>query len=142
MAIKKGDKIKIDYAGTLEDGTEFDNSKKHGKPLEFEVGAGAIIPGLDNAMVGLEKGEEKEITIKPEEAYGPYNDELIKKIEKKALPQDQEPKAGMTIMIGTPEGQQFPARITEVTDNDITVDINHPLAGKVLNFKIKVVEVN
>jgi FKBP-type peptidyl-prolyl cis-trans isomerase 2 len=142
MAIKKGDKIKIDYVGTLEDGTEFDNSKKHGKPLEFEVGSGQVIPGLDKAMISLEKDADKEITIKPEEAYGPYNDELIKKIEKKALPQDQEPKAGMTIMIGTPEGQQFPARITEVTDNDITIDINHPLAGKTLKFKINVVAIN
>jgi FKBP-type peptidyl-prolyl cis-trans isomerase 2 len=141
MAIKEGDKVKIEYTGTLEDGTVFDSSEKHGKPLEFEVGAKQIIKGFENAVVGMEKGEEKEFKLQPEEGYGPHNPQLIKKVPRDKLPPEPEPKAGMMIALGTPDGKQFPARITEVTDAEITIDLNHPLAGKVLNFKIKVVEI-
>ena len=142
MAIKKGDKVKIDYTGTFDDGTVFDASEKHGKPLEVEVGSGQIILGFDKALEGMEKGEEKEITIPPEEAYGHNNQELIKKIPRKQIPMDQEPKPGMMLALKTPEGKQFPATITDVNDTEITIDLNHPLAGKTLHFKIKVVEIS
>ena len=139
MPIKQGDKIKVDYTGTLEDGTVFDTSEgKH--PLEFTVGEGKIIKGFDSAVIGMEKDEEKEITIKPEEAYGDHNDQLIKKIPRDKLPKEQEPKPGMMLALKTPDGKQFPAKITEVTDKEISIDLNHPLAGKVLKFKIKIVE--
>ncbi|MAG08151.1 peptidylprolyl isomerase [Candidatus Woesearchaeota archaeon] len=138
MPIKKGDKIKVEYTGTLEDGKVFDTSE--GKPpLEFEVGAGKIIKGFDDAVIGMEKGQEKEIKLEPKDAYGDPNPQLVKKVPKDKLPQGQDPKPGMVLALGTPDGQQIPARITEVGDNDITIDLNHPLAGKTLTFKIKVV---
>jgi len=140
MTIKKGDKIKVDYTGTLDDGTVFDTSEGK-EPLEFEVGSGQIIKGFDDAVVGMKKGDEKEVTIKPEDAYGTANPELTKKIPKSQLPQGQEPKPGMMLAIATPDGKQVPVKISEVSDNDITIDLNHPLAGKTLTFKIKVVDV-
>ena len=141
MPIKKGDKVKVDYTGTLEDGTVFDTSEGK-QPLEFEVGSGQLIKGFDEAVTGMEKGEEKEITLQPAEAYGDHNPQLIKKIPRDKLPEGQEPKPGMMLSLGTPDGKQFPARITEVDDKEISIDLNHPLAGKVLKFKIKVVEIS
>ncbi len=140
MAIKKGDKIKVDYTGTLDDGTVFDSSEKHGKPLEFEAGSGQLIKGFDDAVMGMEKGQEKTIKISPEEAYGEPRNDLVKKVPREQLPKDQEPKADMVLIVKLPNGHQIPAIIKDVSDNDVTVDLNHPLAGKTLNFRIKVVE--
>ena len=138
MAIKKGDKVKVDYTGTFEDGTVFDSSE--GKaPLEFEVGAGMVIKGFDSAVEGMEKGEEKDITIESKDAYGDVNPQLLQKVPRDKLPKDQEPKEGMMLALGTPDGKQMPAKITEVTDKEITIDLNHPLAGKTLKFKLKIV---
>ena len=139
--IKKGNKVKIEYTGTFDDGIVFDASEKHGQPLEFEVGSGQVIKGFDDAVVGMKKGEEKKIVIPPAEAYGEVKAELNKKVPRKQLPQDQEPKVGMVLAVGLPNGQQFPARIVAVTTEDVTINLNHPLAGKTLHFKIKVAEV-
>jgi len=141
MSVKNGSKVKIKYEGKLDDGTVFDSSEKHGQPLEFEVGAKKVIPGFEQAVMGMKKGDEKEFKLTPAEAYGDPNPDLIKKIPKDKLPQGQEPKQGMVLGLKTPDGKQFPARITEVSDNDITIDLNHPLAGKNLNFKIKVIDI-
>jgi len=92
-------------------------------------------------MIGMKVGEEKEIKLKPEEAYGEPKEELKKKIPRASLPQDQEPKAGMMMLLKAPDGNQIPAKITEVTDAEVTIDINHPLSGKVLIFKLKLVEI-
>lgn len=140
MAVKKGDKVKVEYTGTLDDGTVFDSSKGR-DPLEFEVGSGQVIKGFDSAVVGMNKGEEKEVKIKAEDAYGNHNPQLVKKVPKENLPKTQDPKVGMFLMLNLPDGQQFPAMISEVADKEVTIDLNHPLAGKNLNFKIKVVEV-
>ena len=142
MSIKKGDKIKVEYTGTFVDGEVFDSSEKHGKPLEFEVGAGQMIKGFDAAVLGMEKDEEKEITLKPEEAYGETNPQMIQKFPRDQFPKDQEPKAGMMLMLRTPDNQQMMATIKEVGDQEITLDMNHPMAGKTLNFKLKIVEVS
>jgi len=139
MAIKKGDKVKVEYTGTLEDGTVFDTSEGK-QPLEFEVGTGKVIKGFDEALVGMEKDGEKAIKLKPEEDYGAPQDNLMQTIPREKLPKEPEPKPGMGIMLSTQEGKQFPARIAEVSEKDIKIDLNHPLAGKTLNFKIKVVE--
>jgi len=142
MTIKNGDKIKVEYTGTLDDGTVFDSSEKQGKPLELEVGGGQIIKGFNDALIGMKKGEEKEVKLKSEEAYGHHNKELVKKIPKEQLPKEQEPKVGMILGISLPNGQQLPAKITEVNEKEITIDLNPPLVGKNLNFKIKVVDVS
>lgn len=142
MAVKKGDKVKIEYTGTLDDGTVFDSSEKHGKPLEFEVGSGKVLKGFEDALTGMKKGEEKDIELKPEEAYGNQNPNLLKKVPKEQFPKDKELKPGMLLIIGTPDGRNFPAKIISVDDKEITLDLNHPLAGKTLHFKIKVVEIS
>lgn len=141
MPIKKGDKVKVEYTGTLNDGTVFDSSEKHGKPLEFEVGAGQMIIGFDSAVIGMEKGDEKEIRLEPAEAYGDHNPQLVQKISRAQLTEG-EPKPGMMLLVTAPDGHQFPAQIIEVTDKEITIDLNHPLAGKTLIFKIKIVDIS
>jgi len=144
MPVKKGDKIKVDYEGKLDDGTVFDSSKHgdHSHPLEFEVGSGQIIKGFDEAVVGMEKDQEKEFKLTPADAYGKPNPELKKKVPSDKLPPDQEPKEGMVLALGTPDGKKIPARIIEVDDKEVTIDLNHPLAGKNLIFKIKIIEVS
>lgn len=141
MPVKKGDKIKIDYTGTLDDGTVFDSTQHegHSHPLEFEVGTKQVIPGFEKAVTGMNKGEEKEFRLKPNEAYGDHNPELIKKVPKDKLP--PEVKEGMLLGITLPNGQQMPVKVTKVTDNEVTIDLNHPLVGKALNFKIKILEI-
>ena len=142
MAIKQGDKIKVEYTGTLDDGSVFDASEKHGQPLEFEVGAKQVIKGFDEAVVGMEKGQEKEVTIPPAEAYGEPNEKLVQEVPLDKLPKEQPLKPGMMLMVTLPNGQKIPAKIKEVTKDMAKLDMNHPLAGKTLHFKIKVVEVN
>lgn len=139
--IKAGNKIKIEYTGTLDDGTVFDSSSKHNAPLEFEVGGKQVIKGFDNAVVGMKKGEEKTFRLEPADAYGDPNPQLHKQIPRTSLPQDKEPKAGMILVIGLPNGMQVPAKIAAVDAESITLDLNHPLAGKALTFKIKVLEI-
>ena len=134
---EKGNKVKVEYVGTLEDGTVFDSSENHGSPLEFEVGAGQLIKGFDNAVIGMKEGEEKEIKIPPEEAYGNHNPDLLKDIPKKMFPEDQELKIGMFFMIDLQDGRKTPVRVNEISEENVTVDFNPPLAGKTLIFKIK-----
>ncbi len=140
MPVKKGDKIKVEYEGKLEDGTVFDSSSKHGHPLEFEVGSGQLIPGFDNAVLGMDMGDEKEITLNPTEAYGEFNESLIRKFPKEQIPSEQELEVGMTLGVQLPNGAKLPAKVTEVSDSEVTIDLNHALAGKTLIFSIKVVE--
>ena len=140
MPTKEGDKVKVEYTGTFEDGEVFDSSEKHGQPLEFQLGAKQVVPGFENAIVGMEKDEEKEVKIESKDAYGDPNPQLVQKIPKDKLPQDQEVKPGMVLGMTLPNGQQIPAKVTEVGDTEVTLDLNHPLAGKTLNFKIKLVE--
>lgn len=141
MAVKKGDKIKVEYTGTLADGTVFDASEKHGQPLAFEVGAGQLIKGFDEAVVGMETGEEKTITLESREAYGDVNPDMIKSIPKNTIPNSDQLKKGMVLGLTAPDGMQFPAVVADVTTDTVSLDLNHPLAGKALTFKIKVVEI-
>lgn len=140
MPVKNGDKVKVEYKGTFDDGTVFDSSEKCGAPLEFEVGAGQIIPGFENAVMGMENGEEKEFKLEPSDAYGDRNPQLVQKIPRDQLPKEVE--SGMMLVVGLPNGAQIPVKVTEVTDEWVTIDMNHPLAGENLNFKIKVVDVS
>ncbi|WP_394348071.1 peptidylprolyl isomerase [Methanolobus vulcani] len=140
MPIKDGDTIKISYVGTLDDGTVIDSTENHEGPLEFTVGSGQVISGFDEAVKGMEVGEEKTIRIEAADAYGEPNPAMIETVPKSMLQCDAEITAGMMIAVGTADGQQMPAKITEVTDETLTVDMNHPLAGEALTFNIKVVE--
>lgn len=139
MVVEKGSKIKVDYEGRFEDGEVFDASSKHGQPLEFVAGAGMVVSGFDNAVIGMDVGEEKEVTLKPEEAYGEVHEQAVQKIPKKNFPEGAE--EGMMVGVPLPNGQQIPAKIVRIDDKEVTLDMNHPMAGKTLVFKIKVVEV-
>jgi len=139
--VENGNTIQVEYEGRLEDGTVFDSSKNHGQPLEFCVGTGQIIKGFDDAVIGMNIGEEKEITIPPEEAYGEYQKELVRDLPRNAFPEDQDVQAGMVFIMNLEDGRQVPVRIANVTDQAVTVDLNPPLAGKTLIFKIKLVAI-
>jgi len=143
MAIEKGNKVKIEYEGSLDNGKVFDSSEKHGQPLEFVIGEGKVIPGFENAVIGMEKGQEKTVKIESKDAYGEKRPELMKKIPKTQLPKEAQDKVqpGMVLGMQTPQGQQIPVKVAEVGEDDITLDLNHPLAGQNLTFKIKVVGV-
>jgi FKBP-type peptidyl-prolyl cis-trans isomerase 2 len=132
--------VKIEYEGRFEDGTVFDSSEKHGKPLEFEIGKKQVIPGFENAVKDMKKGEEKEITIKPEDGYGEIREELVKEVPRSQLPPGPELKEGMMLMVSLPNGQQIPAKIVGLAKETVKIDLNHPLAGKTLNFRLKKIE--
>ena len=141
MKIVKGNKVKVEYEGKFDNGEIFDSSKhvEHSHPLEFVVGKGQVIPGFEEAVIGLKKGDEKEIKLESEEAYGNYDSTLKREIPKDVIPEGQEIKEGMIIVMQTPEGYKLPARIVSISDDSFTIDLNHPLAGKKLIFNIKVV---
>jgi|SRR3989344_1449439 len=144
MPVNKGDKIKVEYTGTFDDGEIFDTSSHgdHSHPLEFEAGSGQVIKGFDEAVIGMEKGEEKEIRLEPSEGYGDYNDELVKDLPRDQFSKDFELKVGMMIGVNIPNGPQVPAKVVKLTNNEVTLDMNHPLAGKALNFKIKIIDIS
>ena len=143
MFVSKGNKVIVEYEGKLESGEIFDSSKHvdHSHPLEFVVCEGKVIPGFEEAVLGMKKNEEKEVTITPDKAYGKHNPELIKEIPKNVLPPEQTPKKGMILMMSTPDGKTFPVKIVKVNDETVSLDLNHPLAGKKLIFKVKLIGV-
>ncbi|MDE1766903.1 MAG: peptidylprolyl isomerase [Thaumarchaeota archaeon] len=141
MAVKNGDKIKVEYVGKLDDGSVFDSSENHEKPLEFQVGSGHVIKGFDDAVLGMSEGDEKEFKISPADAYGQHDPTLVQKVPREVFPQDSQIVAGLLFEAGLPTGEKVPAMITAVDEGTITVDLNHPLAGKTLNFKIKLREI-
>jgi len=142
MKVKNGDSVKVHYIGTLNDGNEFDNSYKRGSTLDFKVGGGQMIKGFDNALVEMEIGQKKTINIKPEEAYGPRREEAITVVAKENFPPDFVAKEGEMVQGRTESGQPINALIIEVQDNDVILDMNHPLAGEELNFEIELVEIS
>lgn len=137
---KVNDKVKVHYKGSLSTGEVFDSSEGR-EPLEFTVGSGQVIPGFDKGIEGMKLDEEKTINIPAEEAYGDIRKELIQDVQKSALPEEIKPEVGMKLVSKTPEGQEIPLVVTEVADDTIKVDANHPLAGKDLVFEIKLVEI-
>lgn len=137
---KAGDTVKIHYTGTLDDGTQFDSSAGR-EPLEFELGSGQVIPGFEKAVEGMAVGDEKDVSIAPEDAYGPRHDQMIQEVPKSALPDNLTPEVGMGLQAQGQDGQVINLTVTEVGEESITVDGNHPLAGKSLNFKLELVEI-
>ncbi|WP_170761546.1 FKBP-type peptidyl-prolyl cis-trans isomerase [Ruegeria lacuscaerulensis] len=140
-AIKQGDTVRIHYTGTLLDGNVFDSSEGR-DPLEFVVGSGQIIPGLDSAMTGLTVGEKKRVEITCVEAYGPINPAMRQEIPREGIPDDIPLDPGTQLQMQTPDGQALPVTVVEVNEATVTLDANHPLAGQDLVFEIEVVSVN
>ena len=139
-AAKAGDTVRIHYTGTLEDGTQFDSSAGR-DPLEFALGSGQVIRGFDTAVEGMSTGEKKSVKIAAEDAYGPRQDELIHEVPRNQLPDDIDPEQGMQLQAQHENGQVMHFVILEVSQETITIDGNHPLAGQALNFDIELVEV-
>ena len=138
--VKKGDTIRVHYTGKLEDGKEFDSSLKR-EPLQFEVGAGSVIKGFEEAVIGLEQGEKKTVEVPPEKAYGERDDKLVVEMPQKSVPEEITPEVGMRLQLVNQKGQAVPVMITEVLEESIRLDANHPLAGKTLVFDIELVEI-
>lgn len=138
--IKQGDRVKIHYSGRLEDGSLFDSSRER-EPLEFEVGSGQIIPGLEEGLVGMSVGDRKTVTITPEQGYGPYNEKLVLEIPLDKLPEGLEPKAGMRLQMVDKNDRSLPVVIRDVGEKGISVDANHPLAGKDLTFDVEILTI-
>ena len=139
--VKKGDTVSLHYTGTLADGSRFDSSEGR-EPLHFEVSSGQVIPGFDKAVTGMKRGESKTFTLEAKDAYGPVHAELNKEVPRKSLPADVEIKPGMMLMMKGPQGQHLPVKVLKVSNEKVTLDLNHPLAGKDLTFKVEVVGVN
>ena len=140
MPIKEGYHVKIEYTGTLEDGSVFDSTEEQGEPMDFQIGANQVIEGFEKAIVEMELNEEKEITLKPADAYGDRQDDMVKDIPKENMP-SEELEEGMTLMATLPTGMQVPVTVVKISDDTVKIDLNHPLAGKALNFKLKVIEI-
>lgn len=138
--VKSGDTVKIHYTGSLDNGTEFDSSAGQ-EPLQFTVGTGQLIPGLDKAVEGMTVGEKKTVNVEPDEAYGPRQDQMVSEVPKSALPTHIEPEVGMGLQTKSQDGQDLQLTVTEVGEETITVDANHPLAGKPLNFEIELMQI-
>lgn len=136
---KNGDTVKVHYKGTLEDGTVFDSSQGR-DPLEFDLGSGQLIPGFEAAVDGMAAGETCSISITSAEAYGPHREEMVMEVPRTQLPADMEPKIGMQLQAGQGD-EQFVVTITDVQEDKVTLDANHPLAGKDLNFEITLLEI-
>jgi len=138
MPAKPGDTVRVHYRGTLDDGTEFDSSTDR-DPLEFTIGSGQVIPGFDAAVDGMSVGESVTVTIPAAEAYGPRQNEAVQQVPRDMF--DDEPQAGWMVELTAPEGQRLAALIAEVGTDTVTLDFNHPMAGKDLTFEIELVEV-
>ncbi|MEL7147660.1 MAG: peptidylprolyl isomerase [Bacteroidota bacterium] len=139
MKAKKNDNVKVHYRGTFTNGEVFDTSAGR-EPLAFTVGAGQMIPGFDQAVEGMELNETKVVNIPAAEAYGERNEELMQEIPKTQLPADMNPQVGQKLVASSPQGQQE-VLVAAVSDDTITIDVNHPMAGKELVFEIELVEI-
>ncbi len=138
--IKKGDTVKVHYTGTIADGTVFDTSKER-EPLEFTLGEGKLIPGFEKAVEGMDVGDSSKVTIPSDEAYGEKKDDMVIDVERSQIPPDIQPEVGQQLQIQQKDGGAIPVVITDVTEETVKLDANHPLAGEDLTFDIEVVEV-
>ena len=135
-----GDSVKVHYTLTLDDGTEVESSVG-GTPIEFTVGAGQMIAGFDHAVVGMSVGESKTVRIPPEDAYGPYREDLVQEVLRDQLPPELELEVGAQLQVQLPDGQLVLFTVIEITESTVTLDANHHLAGEYLTFNIELVEI-
>lgn len=136
--VQQGDRVRVHYTGTLEDGEVFDSSQGQ-EPLQFTVGSGEVIPGFESAVLGMSPGERKTITIPSDEAYGPHRDEMLLSVPRDQFPAEADPHVGDGLIVGTSDGQQIPVTIYALEEDTIVLDANHPLAGEDLTFELELV---
>ena len=138
--VTDGDTVKVHYTGRLTDGTVFDTSIGS-DPLEFTLGQGQTIPGFEQAVIGMQVGETKTVTIPADQAYGPHREDMILEVSKDELSEDLDPEVGMQLQINQGDGGITIVTITEVSETTIRIDANHPLAGQDLTFNIELVDI-
>jgi peptidylprolyl isomerase len=138
--VKSGDTVKIQYTGKLDDNSVFDTSVDR-DPIQLTIGQGRTIPALEEAIIGMKTGETKTVEISAEQGYGPYQKELVHKVSREVLPADMEPEIGQRLKATSTDGRAFSVTIKDVSENSITMDANHPLAGKDLTFDIELIAI-
>ena len=138
---KSGDTVKVHYTGTLSDSSEFDSSRG-GEPLEFTIGQNMVIPGFENGVIGMKVGESRKVAITADQAYGPYNSELVAAVPRSQVPPQLDVSVGMVLQVRSTEGELARAIVRDVFENEIILDLNHPLAGQDLTFEIELVEIS
>lgn len=139
-AAKKGDTVKVHYTGKLDTGVPFDTSIGS-EPLEFVIGSGKLIPGFEEAVIGMTPGESKTVKLPPEKAYGRHREDKVITVNKKDLPENVKPELGMDLEICAPSGQAIPVIVTDMDENTVTLDANHPLSEQTLTFDIQLQEI-
>lgn len=137
---KRGDVVNVHYKGTLDDGTEFDSSEGS-DPIQFTIGNGDVIVGFEEAIIGMSEGDSKTERMTPERAYGKHKDDLIFTIERNQLPKGTEIAIGDTLRIGFADGGSAAVQVMKMDKKTVTLDANHPLAGKTLTFNLKLVSI-
>lgn len=135
---KTGDRVMLDYVGTFDDGSVFDSSME---PLEFEIGQGEMLPEFENAVLGMAVGETKTVTIMPKDAYGEYDNDLLFTLDRSELPPDIKPAVGKMLQARSDQGSVIDVIIKDISGDQITMDANHPLAGRKLTFRITLVDI-
>lgn len=137
---KPGDTVKVHYTGKLEDGTAFDTSIGY-DPLQFTIGENQVISGFEDAVVGMNPGESKTVKVPADKAYGPHREEMVVEVSRNQLPADLKPEVGQQLQSRQPDGRTFVVTVTDVSESSVTLDANHPLAGKDLIFDIQLIEI-
>ncbi|MBB4658273.1 FKBP-type peptidyl-prolyl cis-trans isomerase [Parvularcula dongshanensis] len=135
---KAGDTVQLHYTGALADGTKFDSSEGR-DPLEFQLGSGQIIPGLDKAIPGMEVGEKKQVTVGPDEGYGDRDPSRVQAVPRSQFPDNIPTEPGTQLQMQTQDGQTIPVMVAGANENEVTLDANHPLAGQELTFDVELV---
>lgn len=138
--VNEGDTVKVHYTGKLEDDSVFDSSVDR-EPIEFTIGKGQLIPGFEDAVVGMEPGDKKSVKIPVDKAYGPHRDDMVVKVNKSEFPNDVDPEVGQQLQVSQSNGQTFNVVVTGIEDENVTLDANHPLAGKDLIFDIELIDI-
>ncbi|MHC4153353.1 MAG: FKBP-type peptidyl-prolyl cis-trans isomerase [Planctomycetota bacterium] len=137
---KSGDTVRVHYTGKLDDETAFQSSVGR-EPLEFAIGEERVIPALENAVIGMKPGDAKTVKISAEDAFGPYREDLVRTVERSQFPTELEPAVGQRLNLSEASGREVAVTVTDISDADVTLDANHPLAGEDLVFDIELVEI-
>jgi len=141
MAAKVGDRVRVEYIGTLDDGAVFDIADEGSEPFIFTIGSGDVLRPFEETVIGMEPGEVREVTVESQDAYGEADPELLRSLPRENFPVDADMEEGTMILITLPDGQEIPAVISEIGEDEVMVDLNHPLCGLRLHFKVTLLEI-
>jgi peptidylprolyl isomerase len=132
------DTVQVHYTGTFEDGTRFDSSEGR-DPIQLQIGGGQVIPGFENALLGMKEGDTKNVTLAPDQAYGPHQPQLVQDVPRTDIPAEIELEVGTMLQAQDPQGNPVRLTVTDIADDTVTLDANHPLAGRELTFELTLV---